>query len=93
VRRSAWAGGRSRRRRRCRPRSPPCTSAGRPTTAFWFDHEYGPYPEHEIDLAALRRHAERLGTAVTEMPGGHIGYLEDPPGFAAALEDALTPRS
>ncbi|WP_433787689.1 alpha/beta fold hydrolase [Actinomycetospora sp. CA-101289] len=88
-------------------------------TTFWFDHEYGPYPEHEIDLAALRRHAdrlvlavghtsraedqmpsrpnavlaERLGVAVTEMPGAHIGYLEDPPGFAAALEDALRPRS
>jgi acetyltransferase/esterase len=87
--------------------------------AFWFDHEYGPYPVHEPDLAALRRHAdrlvlavghtsraegqmpsrpnavlaERLGIAVTEMPGAHLGYLEDPAGFAAALEDAVRPRS
>ena len=88
-------------------------------TAFWFDHEYDPYPDHELDLAALGRHAdrlvlavgevsraedqmasrpnpvlaERLGVAVTEMPGAHIGYLEDPPGFAAALEEAVGPRS
>jgi acetyltransferase/esterase len=83
--------------------------------AFWFSHEYGPYPVHEIDLAALREHAGRLVLAVgavsreegqlasrpnlvladelgltpLEVPGGHLGYLEDPAGFAAAVEDAV----
>lgn len=84
-------------------------------TTFWFEHEYGPYPVHEPDLAALREHAGRLvlavgrqsreegqlasrpnlvlagelGIAATDTPGGHLGYLEDPVGFAAALEGAL----
>jgi acetyltransferase/esterase len=83
--------------------------------AFWFDHEYGPYPVHEIDLEALRRQAGRLVLAVgaesraegqlasrpnlvlapelgldpVEVPGGHLGYVEDPAGFAAALEGAV----
>lgn len=83
--------------------------------AFWFEYEYGPYPVHELDLAALRRHADRLVLAVgrrsreegqlasrpnlvlarelgldpLEVPGGHLGYLEDPVGFAAAVEDAV----
>jgi acetyltransferase/esterase len=83
--------------------------------AFWFAHEYGPYPVHEPDLAALREHAGRLVLAVgaqsraegqlasrpnlvlarelglepVEVPGGHLGYLEDPAGFAAALEGAV----
>jgi acetyltransferase/esterase len=84
-------------------------------SAFWFDYEYGPYPVHELDLAALRRHADRLVLAVghqsqeegqlasrpnlvlarelgldpLEVPGGHLGYLEDPAGFAAALDGAV----
>ncbi|HEY2223618.1 alpha/beta hydrolase [Actinomycetospora sp.] len=83
--------------------------------AFWFEHEYGPYPVHELDLAALRRHADRLVLAVgrrsreegqlasrpnlrlapelgldaVEVPGGHLGYVEEPAGFAAALEGAV----
>jgi pimeloyl-ACP methyl ester carboxylesterase len=83
--------------------------------AFWFEHEYGPYPEHEPELAVLRAHAARLvlavgrrsraegqlpsrpnlvlarelGLAPVEMPGGHLGYLEDPTGFATALEGAV----
>jgi acetyltransferase/esterase len=83
--------------------------------AFWFDHEYGPYPVHEIDVEALRRHADRLVLAVgsqsreeqqlasrpnlvlarelgldpVEVPGGHLGYVEDPAGFATALEGAV----
>ena len=82
---------------------------------FWFDHEYGPYPVHELDLTALRRHADRLvlavghqsreggqlagrpnvvlgrelGLDVLEVPGGHLGYVEDPVGFAAALDGAV----
>jgi hypothetical protein len=84
-------------------------------TAFWFEHEYGPYPVHDLDLAALRRHRDRLVLAVgtqsreegqlasrpnlvlapelglepVEAPGGHLGYVEDPVGFAAAIEDAV----
>ncbi|GAA4777935.1 alpha/beta hydrolase [Actinomycetospora chlora] len=87
--------------------------------AFWFDHEYGPYPRHDLDLDALARHvdrlvlavgatsraedqlpsrpaavlAARLGIGVTTVPGGHLGYVEEPAAFAAALEDAVTPRS
>jgi acetyltransferase/esterase len=83
--------------------------------AFWFEHEYGPYPVHEPDLTVLREHAARLVLAVgsesraegqlasrpnlvlaarlgltpVEMPGGHLGYLEDPVGFATALEGAV----
>ncbi|HEY2191908.1 MAG TPA: alpha/beta hydrolase [Actinomycetospora sp.] len=83
--------------------------------AFWFEHEYGPYPVHEIDLAVLREHAARLVLAVgresreegqlasrpnlvladelgltpLEVPGGHLGYVEDPAGFAAAVEGAV----
>jgi acetyltransferase/esterase len=84
-------------------------------TAFWFEHEYGPYPVHDLDLAALRRHRDRLVLAVgtrsreegqlasrpnlvlapelglepVEAPGGHLGYVEDPVGFAAVIEDAV----
>ena len=83
--------------------------------AFWFEHEYGPYPVHPLDLAVLREHAGRLVLAVgsesraegqlasrpnlvlarelgltpVEVPGGHLGYLEDPAGFAAAFEGAV----
>jgi pimeloyl-ACP methyl ester carboxylesterase len=83
--------------------------------AFWFSHEFGPYPVHELDLAAVREHADRLVLAVgsqslaegqlasrpnlvlapalgltpTETPGGHLGYLEDPAGFAVAVEGAV----
>ncbi|NMO90249.1 alpha/beta fold hydrolase [Actinomycetospora sp. TBRC 11914] len=83
--------------------------------AFWFSHEYGPYPVHPLDVAALREHADRLVLAVgaqsraeaqlasrpnlvladelgltpLEVPGGHLGYLEDPAGFAAALDGAV----
>ena len=83
--------------------------------AFWFSHEYGPDPVHELDLAVLREHAARLVLAVgsvsraegqlasrpnlvlarelrlipVEVPGGHLGYLEDPAGFAAAFEGAV----
>jgi pimeloyl-ACP methyl ester carboxylesterase len=83
--------------------------------AFWFEHEYGPYPVHELDLDAVRTHADRLhlavgrqsreegqlasrpnlvlatelGLDIVEMPGGHLGYLEDPAGFAAAFEGAV----
>jgi acetyltransferase/esterase len=85
--------------------------------AFWFDHEYRSYPEHRLDLAALRRRADRLvlpvgavstaegqlpsrpafalahelGVTPVEVPGGHLGYLEDPGGFAAGLEAAVAP--
>ncbi len=84
-------------------------------TAFWFEHEYGPYPVHPLDVAALREHADRLVLAVgavsraedqlasrpnlvlarelgltpLEFPGGHLGYVEDPAGFAVAVEGAL----
>jgi pimeloyl-ACP methyl ester carboxylesterase len=83
--------------------------------AFWFAHEYGPYPVHDLDLTVLRARAARLvlavgsesraegqlasrpnlvlarelGLAPVEVPGGHLGYLEDPAGFAAALEGAV----
>ncbi|KAB7833132.1 alpha/beta fold hydrolase [Streptomyces mobaraensis] len=33
--------------------------------------------------------AERLGTRVTEFPGGHVGYLTHPAEFAAALRGAF----
>jgi hypothetical protein len=33
--------------------------------------------------------ARRLGLTPVEVPGGHPGYLEDPAGFAAALEGAV----
>lgn len=33
--------------------------------------------------------ATRLGLDTVEMPGGHLGYLEDPAGFAAAFEGAV----
>ncbi|WP_433798154.1 alpha/beta fold hydrolase [Actinomycetospora sp. CA-084318] len=34
-----------------------------------------------------------LGLEPVEVPGGHLGYLEDPAGFAATLEDAVGARS
>lgn len=100
-------------------RVPPAFAAMRErapaNTAFWFEHEYVPYPRYEPDLAALRRCAGRLVLAVgrdsreqgqlasrpdlvlarelgldpLETPGGHLGYLEDPAGFAGALEGAV----
>ncbi|MDT7746078.1 MAG: hypothetical protein QOE59_5156 [Actinomycetota bacterium] len=33
--------------------------------------------------------ARRLGLTPVEVPGGHLGYLEDPAGFAAALEGVV----
>ena len=33
--------------------------------------------------------ARELGLTPVEVPGGHLGYLEDPAGFAAALEGAV----
>ena len=33
--------------------------------------------------------AERLGLGVELFPGGHTGFLEDPPGFAARLRTVL----
>ena len=87
----------------------------RANNAFWFEHEYGPYPVHPLDLTVLREQAGRLVLAVgsesraegqlasrpnlvlarelgltpVEVPGGHLGYLEDPAGFATAFEGAV----
>jgi hypothetical protein len=33
--------------------------------------------------------ARRLGLTPVEVPGGHLGYLEDPAGFAAGFAAAL----
>jgi hypothetical protein len=34
--------------------------------------------------------AERLGVALVEFPGGHVGYTEDPAAFAVILRKTLT---
>ncbi|GDY30485.1 hypothetical protein [Gandjariella thermophila] len=34
--------------------------------------------------------APRLGTEVTEFPGGHVGYATHPAEFAARLAEVLT---
>ena len=81
--------------------------------AYWFEHELRQYPAVDLDLNALKAHADRivlvagresrghpcyevyvelgkkLGRAVIELPGGHVGYVAQPAEFAHELVQAL----
>jgi pimeloyl-ACP methyl ester carboxylesterase len=80
---------------------------------YWFEHELRQYPAVELDLDALKAHADRivpvagresrghpcyevnvelgkkLGRAVIELPGGHVGYVAQGAEFAHELVQAL----
>ncbi|NES28233.1 alpha/beta fold hydrolase [Micromonospora terminaliae] len=46
----------------------------------------------EVCDRTSRALAAALGTAPTMFPGGHIGFVEDPPAFAARLREVLAER-
>jgi acetyltransferase/esterase len=52
--------------------------------AFWFEHEYGPYPVHEPDLAVLREHAARGARRPPRLPGGPGRARDRAPGCGRA---------
>lgn len=43
----------------------------------------------EIARRSAEALAERLGQPTVAFPGGHAGFIEDPPGFAATLREVL----
>jgi len=82
-------------------------------TTYWFKRELRQYPAVDLDLDALKAHANRivlvagresrgypcyevtaelgktLGRDVTELPGGHIGFVTHPAEFADEFLSAL----
>jgi pimeloyl-ACP methyl ester carboxylesterase len=85
----------------------------RANAIYWFEHELRQYPAVDLDLDALKVHADRivpmagresrgyptydvnvelakkLGRAVIELPGGHIGFVTQPAEFARECVQAL----